>query len=122
MNTIYQNNTDEFIFRIHMLQTGEIQFNIKNTAGSDTFLSMDSEEAELFFHRLENLWETEDFLSEIGILSRRVLIQSDGEDLMIYRQKPLWDSDACAYLFKEEVQDLINIYHNFLRFQEAGEC
>ena len=122
MNTLYQNNTDEFIFSINMLETGEIQFKIKNTAGSDTFFSMDSEEAELFFDRLENLWETEDFLSDIGILSRRVSIQSDGEDLMIYRQKPLWDCDACAYLFKEEVQDLINIYHNFLRFQEAGEC
>lgn len=122
MNTLYKNTTEDFIFTINMLETGDIQFNIKNVAGSDTFLSMDSEESEIFFHRLENLWETEDLLADVGIYSRRCSVHSDGEDLMIYRQKPLWDSDACAYLFKEEVQDLINIYHNFLRFQEAGEC
>tara|TARA_Y100001973_G_C5188180_1_gene329198 strand:- start:1543 stop:1905 length:363 start_codon:yes stop_codon:yes gene_type:complete len=119
MNTIYQNTTEDFIFRITMLESGEIEFTFVNRYGSDTFLSMDLEEAELFFNKLENLEDTENLLADVGIYSRRCSVHSDGSDLMIYRQKALWDCDACAYLEEQEVSDLVGCFFAFTRFQEA---
>lgn len=120
MNTLYKNTTEDFIFTIIILDT--VEFIFVNRYGSDTFLSMDLEEAEIFFDRLGNLHSTEDFLKDIGVYSRRCSIESDGENLMIYRQKALWDCDACAYLEQEEVNDLVGCFFAFTRFQEAGEC
>tara|TARA_X000001382_G_scaffold98685_1_gene73096 strand:- start:222 stop:587 length:366 start_codon:yes stop_codon:yes gene_type:complete len=121
MNTLYENQTDEFTFRINMNQNA-IEFTFVNRYGSDIFLSMDLEESELFFNKLESLEETENLLADVGIYSRRCSIHSDGFDLMIYRQKALWDCDACAYLEAQEVNDLVGCFWAFTRFQEAGEC
>ena len=122
MNTIYENKADNFTFKINMQEGGAVEFIFVNRYGSDAFLTMDAEEAELFFNKLENLEETENLLADVGIYSRICSVHSDGEDLMIYRQKALYDCDACAYLFKEEVADLVACFWAFTRFEEAGEC
>ena len=61
MNTIYKNQTEDFTFRITMNQEA-IEFTFVDRYGSDAFLTMDLEEAELFFNKLENLEETQDLL------------------------------------------------------------